>query len=233
MTPLRLHYAPDNASLCVRLALEACGIAYETVLVDRRAGGQRRPSYLALNPNGLIPTLETPEGPLFETAAILLWLAEQPGGAGLMPPPGAAGRGPALTWLVWLANTPHPRLRMLFYPDRYIDAGQASALERGAREGIAAALDLLEGEAARGPDWLRPGAASAHVAYLCPMLRWCALYPRGRTEWFDLGRWPVLEEIAKVTEGMAWARAAAAAEGLGPAFFSRPEHCNPPEGSAT
>ena len=77
---LRLHYAPDNASLCIRLALEELGLPYETVLVNRATHAQRSPAYLALNPNGLIPVLETPDGPLFETGAILLWLADTHGG---------------------------------------------------------------------------------------------------------------------------------------------------------
>ncbi|NBT31105.1 MAG: glutathione S-transferase, partial [Rhodobacteraceae bacterium] len=76
---LRLHYAPDNASLCVRLALTEMGLPFETILVDRRARGQKAPAYLRLNPNGLIPTLETPDGPIYETAAILLWLADRQG----------------------------------------------------------------------------------------------------------------------------------------------------------
>ena len=54
---LRLHYAPDNASLVIRLALEELGIPYDTVLVDRRSGQQKSAGYLALNPNGLIPVL--------------------------------------------------------------------------------------------------------------------------------------------------------------------------------
>ena len=69
-----IHYAPDNAVLIIRLALEQRGLPYHAQLVDRAAQAQRAPAYLALNPNGLIPVLETPQGPLFETAAILLWL---------------------------------------------------------------------------------------------------------------------------------------------------------------
>ena len=80
MTPrYRLHYAPDNASLIIRLALEELGQAYETTLVNRQAQVQRSAAYRALNPNGLIPVLETPDGPMFETAAILLWLADRHG----------------------------------------------------------------------------------------------------------------------------------------------------------
>ena len=57
--PLTLYYAPDNASLCVRLALLELGVPFETVLVDRAVQGQVAPEYLALNPNGVIPTLMT------------------------------------------------------------------------------------------------------------------------------------------------------------------------------
>ena len=65
--PYRLHYAPDNASMIVRLVLEALRQRYEVILVDRAMRGQNEPAYLALNPNGLIPTLETPDGSIFET----------------------------------------------------------------------------------------------------------------------------------------------------------------------
>ena len=74
---LRLHYAPDNASLCVRLALQELGMTYETVLVDRRLRAHKSDAFLAMNPNGLIPVLETPHGPMFETAAIIIWLADR------------------------------------------------------------------------------------------------------------------------------------------------------------
>ena len=57
-----LHFAPDNASLCIRLALEELRLPYQTALVDRDINAQRSPAYLALNPNGLIPVLETPHG---------------------------------------------------------------------------------------------------------------------------------------------------------------------------
>ncbi|MEO0904761.1 MAG: glutathione S-transferase, partial [Pseudomonadota bacterium] len=111
---LRLHYAPDNASLCVRLALEELGLPYETVLVDRSQMAQKADAFLALNPNGLIPVLETADGPIFETAAILLWLAEREGR--LMPAVGTPAHMHAIQWIIWLSNTLHPDLRMMFYP---------------------------------------------------------------------------------------------------------------------
>jgi len=223
-TPLRLHYAPDNASLCIRLALEELGIAYETALVDRRARAQKSPSYLALNPNGLIPVLETPHGPMFETGAILVWLADTYGS--LLPAPNDPARAHAMQWMFWLSNTLHPTLRMLFYPDQYTH-GDASDLKTRTR--LQTQLDLLN--TAQNADWLDADAPSAMACYLAPQLRWCALYG-GDPSWFDLARWPRLFAFAKRAEARPAAVRAAMAEGLGPTPFSAPQPPNPPEGSA-
>ncbi len=224
--PLRLHYAPDNASLCVRLALEELGLAYDSVLVDRRAKEQKSPAYLAMNPNGLIPVLETPQGPMFETGAILLWLSDTYGG--LMPAPDDPARAHAVQWLFWLANTLHPTARMLFYPDQYCD-GDAEGLRRTTRQRLSYQLGLLE--QASHADWIDADGASAQGCYLGPLLRWFALYG-GATDWFALQRWPRLLAFAQRAELRPAARKAASAEGLGPSPFSAPIPCHPPEGSA-
>ena len=222
--PLRLHYAPDNASFCVRLALEEIGAAYQTTLVDRRILAQKSPSYLALNPNGLIPVLETPHGPMFETGAILMWLADTYGG--LLPPAQDPARAHALQWLFWLSNTLHPTQRMLFYPDQYT-SGDHAALRTHTR--LQAHLDLLN--AAQNADWLDADTPSAMSCYLAPLLRWCAIYG-GDPSWFDLARWPRLLAFAKRAEARPAAQRAALTEGLGPTPFSNPQRPNPPEGSA-
>lgn len=219
----RLHYAPDNASLIVRLALDAVGAEFDTVLVDRSRNGQNSAAYRALNPNGLIPTLETPDGILFETTAILLYLAERH--TGLMPP-GGAPRAAALKWLVWIGNTLHPSQRMLFYPDQYTD-GAHEDLRAPARARITRLLGLL-GDA-HDADWLET-APSAPGFYLAPMLRWCALY--GGPRWFDLGAHPRLMDFARRMEHTAPVQTAIKAEGLGPRPFTDPQPPNPPEGSA-
>jgi glutathione S-transferase len=223
---MRLHYAPDNASLCVRLALEELGVPYETALVDRAARAHKSDPFLALNPNGLIPVLETPQGPIFETAAIILWLADTSGR--LMPAIDALERAHAVQWLFWISNTLHPTQRMLFYPGQYFD-GDIEALRAPTRARMIRHLDLLN--AAKNADWLESDAATAQGCYLGPMLRWCAIYG-GSPDWFDLARWPRLLAFAKRVETRAAAVHVAEAEGLGPTPFSAPSPCNPLEGSA-
>jgi glutathione S-transferase len=226
----RLHYAPDNASLAVRLALLELGQPFRTVLVDRRTGAQRSPAFLALNPMGQIPVLETPDGVMHETGAILLWLADRHGG--LAPAPDDPARALVLTWHFWLANTLHQQLRALFYPDRHVQPGQVEAFSRMTRAAIVANLDILSARLPTLADWLGAERASILDCYLCPMLRWLALYPVDTAGWFSLSRWPGLLTLARAMEARPSALAAALAEGLGPTPFSRPVLPMPPEGSA-
>lgn len=229
----RLHYAPDNASLIIRLALEELGQPYATVLVNRAAREHEGPAYRALNPNGLIPVLETADGPIFETGAILLWLTDRHGG--LAPGPKDPSRAGALKWLFFVSNTLHPALGMRFHPERYIGSEVAAQtrMRIHMRGEITRHLDTLE-QAAGDMPALFDGAAPTVIAlYLGPVLRWTALYPPGETEWFDLAQWPRLRAMARGLERRASTRAAIQAEGLGPTPFTAPQMPNPPEGSAT
>ncbi|EBA05526.1 glutathione S-transferase family protein [Sagittula stellata] len=230
-----LHHAPDNASLIVRLALEELGVPYETRLVDRATRAQESAAYRRVNPAGLIPALETSDGVLFETAAILLWLADRHGR--LAPAPCDAGRGDVLKWLVFVSNTVHTGLRMTFYPEKYVGPdpqAQAALLStlRGPGETamtLPRALALLDGfVATRDPD----RAPDVLDLYVTVLLRWCALYPQGDTGWFRLGALPALEAMAQRLETRPSLRKAALAEGLGPTPFSNPRPAQPPEGSA-
>ncbi|KMK66823.1 glutathione S-transferase family protein [Puniceibacterium sp. IMCC21224] len=231
--PYRLHYAPDNASLIVRLALLELGQSFETVLVDRSAREQRSPAYRALNPVGRIPMIETPHGPVFETGAILLWLAETHNG--LAPAADSPGRGAFLAWLFFLSNTVHAEMRMLFYPATY--AGPHQSVQQGLRlriqDNICGHLGLLDQAAGTGHSWFGAEQPTLLDIYLCPLLRWCALYPDGHTDWFRLSDTPALHAIATRFEARDTVRIASQAEGLGPSPFSAPQRAAPPEGSAT
>jgi len=114
--PYRLHYAPDNASLIVRLVLDELQQPFQTVLVDRGAAAQTGAAFRAINPTATIPVLETPHGPMSETAAILLWLADRH--KALAPDAQDADRPAFLKWLFFLSNTVHADLRVMFYTDR-------------------------------------------------------------------------------------------------------------------
>ena len=231
---LRLHYAPDNASLIVRMALEEMNLPYQTALVDRAANAQRSAAYLALNPNGLIPVLETPHGALFETGAILLWLADTH--RAMAPAPDESSRGAFLTWLFFASNTLHADLRALFYPAAYV--GPSTSAQHALTETLQARLRRhlrhLDDLAGTGPRWLSAADPSVLCYYLACLMRWMALYPQhGDRRWFRLSDTPHLQRLLRDIEPRPAVRAAQVAEGLGETPFTAPRYATPPEGSAT
>ncbi len=230
--PYRLHYAPDNASLVIRLALEEMGVPYETALVDRSLNAQESPSYKALNPSGLIPVLETPRGTIFETAAILLWLADTH--SQLAPAPDSGDRAAFLKWLFFASNTLHADLRILFYAEKYIDAAHAETLRAGIRPRLRQHLRILDAEAQKAPSWLHVDHPSVLTYYIACQMRWMALYPAlCDRSWYQLADTPHLQKILMQLESRPATRAAATAEGLGVTPFTSPSYATPQEGSAT
>jgi len=220
-----LHYAPDNASLIVRLALAELGQPCTCVPVDRAAREQDGMAYRALNPLGLIPVLETPQGPLFETGAILLWLSEEHGA--LAPPPGDPQRGHFLKWLFYLSNTVHADLRILFHPDIYVPRPIVAPLGRMLANRIGGHFDLLNrlaADAAPGTFGARRAQDAPNLIdlYALVLMRWTALYPDDGPRWFDIRRYPALLDIARRVERRETVRMVAKAEGLGPTLFSAP-----------
>lgn len=226
-----LHYAPDNASLIVRVALDHLELPFDTALVDRAARAQESASYRRLNPMGLIPVLETPEGPIAETAAILLWLTDRHGRLG--PSAEAPERGNFLQWLFYLSNTLHSAERMLFYPDKYIAPDHRRPLWEGLQAHLRGCFALLDRQAAENP-LFAPGSPGALHFYLAGLLRWPALYPAASDRsWFQIAHYPALERLCLAIEDLPCTRALQKAEGLGRRPFSDPVKPNPPEGSAT
>jgi glutathione S-transferase len=176
----RLYWSPDSANLAVRMALHELALPYEAVLVDRAAGAHQRHDYLALNPQGLLPVLVAgdQDAPLFETAAIMLHLAERANG---LLPADPAARGRLLKWLFYLSNTLHADLRLLFYAERYtVDPAAVPALRAGIRTRIDGHLVLLDRAIAEaGGPWLLGEELTILDLYLAPCARWAQLYPPG------------------------------------------------------
>ncbi len=229
--PYVLHYAPDNASMIIRLALDELDIAFDTCLVDRAVAAQRSKGYRALNPAGRIPTLETPDGPISETGAILLWLADRHGG--LLPDPRDPMRAAALNWLFFLANTLHADAAILFYINRYGVETDHAAMRDAVRARLTAHVALIETEARpRLTGWLGARQPSALDLYLAPLLRWLQLYPVEDRGWFDLAAYPGLHAMCIALEQRQSTDRLCIAEGMGPHPFSAPDYPQPPEGSA-
>ena len=82
---MKLWFAPNTCARVTMTALEEIGEPFETGLIAFMAGEHRQPVYLAINPSGKVPALETPHGVLVQNGAMLTYLAEAYPDAGLLP----------------------------------------------------------------------------------------------------------------------------------------------------
>mgnify|MGYP001593210759 CR=1 FL=1 len=101
---LQLYSTATPNGVKVSIMLEEMGLPYEVHAVSFASQDQMSPEFLSLNPNNKIPAILDPNGPggqplaLFETGAILLYLAEK---SGQFIPADAAGRYETIQWLMW------------------------------------------------------------------------------------------------------------------------------------
>ena len=97
---LKFYFNGSPNPTKVALFLEEAGLPYEAIAVDTRKGDQFKPAFLAVNPNGKVPTIVDGDVAVFDSNAILLYLAEKTGK--FLPPP--AARGELLSWLMFVAT---------------------------------------------------------------------------------------------------------------------------------
>lgn len=113
---LQYYGLPTPNGVKVSIMLEETGLPYEVHLVDFAASDQKSPAFLSLNPNGKIPAILDPNGPdgaplgLFESGAILLYLAEK---TGKFLPLSAGDRWHAVQWLMFQMGGLGPMLGQL------------------------------------------------------------------------------------------------------------------------
>ncbi|MXO60991.1 glutathione S-transferase family protein [Altererythrobacter salegens] len=87
---MKLWFAPNTCARVTLTALEEIGEPYDTALIAFMAGEHRKPEFLAVNPSGKVPALETSYGTLVQNGAILEYLAETHPDARLLPAAGDA-----------------------------------------------------------------------------------------------------------------------------------------------
>lgn len=216
----KLHYWPDSASTIVSLALRETGVAFEEILIDRAGGALDSPAYRAMHPLGKIPVMETPHGPIFETAAILLYLADRH--PGLAPAPDSPARAAFLKWLFFTSTNVHPTALQAFYPDRIAGEACAEAVTAQAGATLKMQLALLEAMVAtEAPEWLssRPSALSYYVAVL---IRWLSGFPPGHPARVTADDLPALRPILQALETTPAALDVARNEALGAMIFTQP-----------
>jgi glutathione S-transferase len=108
---LTLYFVPGSSSMAVHIALHEIGVPFEARPMSFAGHEHRTAEFLALNPEGKVPTLLVDGRPLTEVAAILYYLAKRFPDAALLPDGGIEGDAQAISWMSFIASTLHPARR--------------------------------------------------------------------------------------------------------------------------
>jgi GST-like protein len=99
---LKFYFNGSPNPTKVALFLEEAGLPYEPIAIDTRKGDQFAPEFLAINPNGKVPAIVDGDAVIFDSNAILLYLAEKTGQ--FLPANDPKNRGELLSWLMFVAT---------------------------------------------------------------------------------------------------------------------------------
>ena len=181
-----LYYAPGAASLLVHWLLIELDVPHELRLVDTAAKQQKSPEYLAMNPNGVVPTLVVDGKPQYEAAALAMLLADRRPQAKLAPSLDDPRRADYVQWMFNLANMVQPLFRQWWYPGEPAGDENADALRAHCAPRIEAQWQRIDDHLAKQGPYRLGKDASAADFYLAMLMRWSRNMPKPATEWPNL-----------------------------------------------
>ena len=199
---IELFQITGSTSFAARAALEEAAAEYVTIDVHPKRRDEI-PDFAIVNPLQRVPALRDGQVTVYETSAVLQYVAERFPGAGLAPPPGDPRRGAYLRWLAWLGNTLHDAYHPLNVPHVLTDyeAGQEGVRRKG-RVKLDAIGAYLERELI-GATWCLGDRYSVADIYLYMLVGWQSYVDGG----YVLGCPAVQSHYARVGARPAVARA--------------------------
>ena len=173
----------------VHWTLGELGLEFEHIIVGGKYGGNRTPEYLAMNPNGLVPTLRDGELVLWESHAIVRYLTASYGAGGLWPVAPAA-RAECDRWTDWTAATFQPAWIEVFWgfyrtPDGQRDMAKVEKLVAAAER----CFEIMDRQLGRTRFLAGDALTYADLVTGIAMFRWTTMgLPSIRTH-ANVARW--------------------------------------------
>ena len=168
-----LYYSPGSASMAPHGVLEESGAPYTLARVDMAANQHKDAAYLKLNPHGRIPTLVVDgKQPIYESAAICLFIADRHPEAELAPAVNDIARGLYYQWMAYLTNTLQATCLLFYYPERSTsNPAHAPEVKAQAETQVMEIWGRLDQALATGPYLLGERFSAADI-YLQMLYSW-------------------------------------------------------------
>ena len=169
---MRLYYSPNSCALASHIILEEIGADYSLELVDFTKSEQKKPNYLKVNPKARVPALQTKDGIITETPAILLFLAQSFPSQNVAPLDQSFRLAQAQEFNSYLCSTVHVAHAHLGRGSRWSDDEAAIAsMTKKVPENVGNCFRLIDKKMIKGP-WVLGKHFSICDAYLYTLTRW-------------------------------------------------------------
>lgn len=200
---LKLYISPGACATASHIALEEAGVDYETQVIDLKTGQQKTPEYLAVNPAGVTPALETDHGVITQNAAIMALVAQIHPGRKLAPTePYALAAFNAFNG--FLASSLHPAIgKVLFSRPPLEGEAKDQAIEMALSK-----YQLVEDHYLKG-DYVLGDTFSLADGYLVVFERWAR-----QAGLLDASRFPLMNAHLDRIQARPAVQRVLAAEGL-------------------
>jgi glutathione S-transferase len=185
---ITLHSSPATAGMVVHWLLLELDVPHALHMLDLDAREHKQPAYLALNPAGVVPTLEIDGQPICEAAAIALHLADAYPAGGFAPAAGTLARAAYYRWMFFLANTVQPAFRAWFNPTEAAGDDHIAAVKAKAEARLADAWTILDAHLAANGPYVLGDRVTTPDFMLTMLMRWSRHFPRTALEWPMLAR---------------------------------------------
>ena len=156
---ITLYYAPQTRATGTRVLLEELGAPYDLHVLNMKAGEQRQPAYLAINPLGKVPAIRHGEALVTEQVAIYIYLADLFPQAGLTPALDDVRRGPYLRWIAYYGSSFEPAVI-----DRFMKREPGPATQSPYSD-YDSMLGVLESQLSKGPYLLGERMTAADILW--------------------------------------------------------------------
>lgn len=187
MAEYTLFCAPDTYAMGAHAVLEEVGADYDIHWVTLFTSTPD-PAFQTASPHCRTPALNGPDGTVFETGAVALYLAERHPEAALIIPPGDPRRGQFLQWLHYLASTLQPDVIIQYHPEFYMQRdADREELKAASMGRLRKVYETLDAALAEGPFFF--GAAPTVPDYILALQSiWDVIFPEGIEAYPNLAR---------------------------------------------
>jgi glutathione S-transferase len=167
MAEYRLYAHKNSYAMTTQLLLEELGIDYDVSWFNVHRPEEFPAGFLELNPNARVPVLLTPDGPIYESAATMMYLSEHHGNQ-FMPTENSRQRALAQQWLFYLMSTLQPEVLIQFNAERYFpdDESMQQALKSASLRELEFIWDVIEDTFEPGPYFLGDSYSICDMLFL-------------------------------------------------------------------